>query len=64
MSWPTSSNPKVEFVTCRFPPDEAAELVAAASTAGMSKSAFLRDAVRRVIAADKKKAARLRAGGS
>lgn len=62
MAWPTSSNPKVTFVTCRFPADEAGDLETAASAAGMSKSAYLRDCVRRVIAADRKKAARLKGG--
>lgn len=60
MSWPTTSNPKQVFVTVRFPADEAAELDAAFTAANMTKSAFIRQSVRRVIAADKKQAARLK----
>lgn len=60
MSWPTTSRPKEVFVTVRFPADEAADLIAAHTAAGLSKSAYVRDTVRRVIAADRRKAARLR----
>lgn len=59
MAWPTSQNPKIDFVTCRFPADEAAELDSAANAANQSRSAFVRDSVRRVIASEKRKAARL-----
>lgn len=46
-------------MTTRFAPDEAQELVAAYTAAGISKSAFIRRCVARCIAADKKAAARL-----
>lgn len=60
MSWPTTPTPNKEvFVTTRFAPDEAHELVTAVATAGTSKSAYIRRCVARCIAADKKTAARL-----
>lgn len=59
MAWPTTSNPKTEFVTIRLTADEAVSLDGAASTAGHSRSAYVRDAVRRVIAADVRKQAKL-----
>lgn len=62
MAWPTTSNPKTEFVTLRFDAQEMADVDAAASTAGMSRSAYLRDCYRRVKAAEKRKVARLKAG--
>lgn len=60
MAWPTTSNPKKQFVTLRLTDGEAQDLDGAASTAGMSRSAYLRDCLRRVTAADKRKAARLK----
>lgn len=61
MPWPTTSTPNKEtHVSVRFGPDEAGDLIQAASAANMSKSAYVRDAVRRVIAADKRKAERLK----
>lgn len=60
MSWPTTPTPNKDvFVTTRFAPDEAQELQAAYTAAGISKSAFIRRCVRRCIEADKRKAARL-----
>lgn len=60
MAWPTTTKPKRNFVTLRFDDAEFADLDAAASTAGMSRSGYLRECYRRVIAADKRKAARLK----
>ena len=60
MAWPTTSNPKTEFVTLRLTKDESDALDVAAQTAGMDRSAYVRDCVRRVRVADAKKAARLR----
>lgn len=60
MAWRTTNDPKTEFVTIRLTASEAAELDLAAQTAGHSRSAFVRDAVRRVMAAEARKAARLK----
>lgn len=60
MAWPTTSDPKTEFVTLRLTVGEAATLDAAAQAAGQNRSKFVREAVRRVLAADARKAARLR----
>lgn len=62
MAWQTTSKPKRNFVTLRFDDDEYATLDAAAQMAGMDRSTYLRDCARRVAAADKKKAARLKTG--
>ncbi len=59
MAWPTTNDPKTEFATLRFTASEAASLDAAASLAGMTRSAFIRDAVRRVLTADARRKARL-----
>lgn len=64
MSWPTTNDPKTEFATLRMTVSEARDLDTAAQTAGMSRSAFVRECVRRVLTADAKKAARLRGRGS
>lgn len=58
MAWPTTSDPRTEFVTLRLTVNEAADLDAYAAARGLSRSAAVRDAVGRVIAADKKRAAR------
>lgn len=61
MAWPTTSDPKTEFATLRFTVGEAADLDAAVQTSGLAnRSAYIRDCVRRVMAADAKKAARLK----
>lgn len=62
MAWPTSKNPKTELISLRLPSDEVAEMNAAAKARGLSRSAWLRDAARRVIAADKARAAREKEG--
>lgn len=60
MAWPTTSNPRTVFVTLRFTDDEAAELDLYADSNGMSRSKYVRDAVFRVIEAEKKRAKRQR----
>lgn len=60
MGWPTTTNPKTEFVTLRLTKDEDDDLRAAASAAGMSRSTYVRDCVRRVKEAEARKAARLK----
>lgn len=42
MAWPTTSNPRTEFVTLRLTADEAASLDAYAASRGLSRSAALR----------------------
>lgn len=64
MGWPTTANPKRQFVTLRLSDDDAADLDAAAATAGMSRSAYVRDCVRRIKVADAKKAARLKSAAA
>lgn len=64
MAWPTTSDPKTEFVTLRLTVGEAAALDAAASLAGMKRSAYVRDCVRRVSAADQRRAQRLKDTGA
>lgn len=61
MAWPTTSDPKTEFATLRFTVSEAADLDAAAAARSMKRSVYIRDAVARAIAADRR-AARKKAG--
>jgi len=58
MAWPTTNDPRTEFVTLRFTVSEAAELDAYRKARGLSRSAAVRDATHRVIEAEKKRAAR------
>lgn len=58
MAWPTTSNPRTEFVTLRLTADEAASLDDYAQKRGLTRSAALRDAVTRVTAADARNAKR------
>ena len=61
MAWPTTRNPRTEFVTVRFTVDEAADVDWLQSqTNARSRSSAVRDAVDRVIAAERKRAARTR----
>lgn len=64
MSWPTTSDPRTEFVTLRLTVAEAADLDAYAAARGLNRSAAVRDAVNRVIAAENKRARRTRKGGA
>lgn len=63
MAWKTTDDPKTEFVTLRMTVGEAADLDAAAATAGLKRSAYVRQAVERVIAADQRRARKQKAGG-
>ncbi len=64
MAWPTTDKPRTEFITLRLTADEAADLDAYRSAGGFkSRSAAVRDAVDRVIAAEKRRAARKKGGG-
>jgi hypothetical protein len=54
MAWPTTSNPRTNFVTVRFTDDEAADL----DLLGSSRSESIRDAVARVVAAEKRRLAK------
>ena len=49
MAWPTTSDPKTEFATLRMTASEAADIDAAASADGVSRSAFLRACAEREI---------------
>lgn len=49
MAWPTSSNPRTEFVTLRLTVDEAAALDEYASARSMTRSAAVRAAVTAVV---------------
>lgn len=59
MTWPTTSDPKTEFATLRMTKGEANDLDTYAARAGMKRSVFVRDCVRRCIAAERRKEARL-----
>ena len=59
MAWPTTDDPKTEFVTVRFTVGEAALIDASAQVNGMSRSAYLRDCVRRVHEKERRDAAKL-----
>jgi hypothetical protein len=55
MSWPTTDNPRTEFVTVRFTADEAADIDWLVGRVGAkSRSAAVRGAVDRVVAAEKR----------
>lgn len=58
MAWPTTTDPRTEFVTLRLTVSEAADLDLYADARGMSRSAAVRNAVSRVIAAEQKRAQR------
>lgn len=60
MSWPTTNDPRTEFVTLRLTVGEAADLDAYKAARGLSRSAAVRECVDRVITVEKKRAARQR----
>lgn len=60
MAWPTTDDPKTEFITVRLTVTEEALVAAAASNAGQNRSVYLRECVRRCVEADRRKALRLR----
>lgn len=55
MAWPTTKDPRTEFVTLRLTVREMADLDALASTLGTSRSGAVRQSVERVIAAESKR---------
>lgn len=62
MAWQTTSNPKRNYVTLRFDDDEIRALDTEAARMGMSRSGFLRDCSRRVIAIEERKRQALKTG--
>lgn len=60
MGWPTTNDPREVFVTLRLTKSEAADLDAYRAARNLNRSAAVRDATSRVIAAEKKRAARQR----
>ncbi len=57
MSWPTTTDPKTEFVTVRFTVDEAADIAwLQGVTNSKNRSAAIRQCVDRVVSAEKKRA--------
>lgn len=65
MGWPTTDDPKTELVTLRLTAGQAADLDLHAQASGVSRSKYVRDAVERVIAHEKRVAqkTRVRGGG-
>lgn len=60
MAWPTTSDPRTEFVTVRLTAAEAADLDALAAAAGQTRSEAVRNCID-VMVAKHKKAARKKA---
>lgn len=59
MSWPTTNDPRTEFVTVRFTVAEAADIAwLMGQTNSKNRSTAVRDCVDRVVAAERKRAAR------
>lgn len=58
MSWPTTDDPRTEFVTLRLTVAEAAALDTYAKSKKFTRSAAVRDSVIRVINAEAKRAAK------
>lgn len=65
MAWPTTSDPRTEFVTLRLTVSEAADLDWLQAQRGLSnRSETVRDAMGRVVAAERKRAARQKKSGA
>lgn len=60
MAWPTTNDPKTEFVTLRLTVGEMQDLDDAALRADVKRSAYVRAAVEEKIARDQATAARKR----
>lgn len=58
MAWPTTDDPRTEFMTNRFTASEMAEIEKAVHASGLKKSEWVRAALHRVIVADKRQQAR------
>jgi Arc/MetJ-type ribon-helix-helix transcriptional regulator len=62
MSWPTTDDPKTEFITVRFTASEAADIEwLTGHTNAKNRSAAVRAAVDRVVSAEKRAARRAKA---
>jgi hypothetical protein len=57
MAWPTTNDPRTEFMTNRFTVGEMAEIDAAVAASGLKKSEYVRAALHRVILADRRRQA-------
>lgn len=61
MSWPTTNDPRTEFVTVRFTASEAADIAWLQGTVNAKdRSAAVRQCVDRVIAVERKRAKKAR----
>lgn len=61
MAWPKTKNPRTEFVTLRLTKEEAADIDwLKGQTNAKDRSSTIRDCVDRVVAAEKKRAAKTR----
>lgn len=59
MAWPTTTNPRTEFITLRLTADEAADVDwLQGQTGGKNRSDTVRRALDRVVSAEKKRAAK------
>jgi hypothetical protein len=59
MSWPTTDDPRTEFVTVRFTADEAADIAwLQGITNAKNRSAAVRQCVDRVVSNEKRRAAK------
>lgn len=61
MAWPTTDNPRTNFVTTRFTDPEASDLDWLALQQGMTRSEATRDAVAEKVAREKRKARKIAA---
>jgi len=65
MAWPTTTDPKTEFVTVRFTKSEAADIAwLIQHTNAKDRSAAVRQCVDRVIAAERRRAKKAGGGAS
>lgn len=58
MAWPTTEDPRTEFVTLRLTKPERAELELYAQSTGKKRGVVARDAIFRVIRAERKREAK------
>lgn len=63
MAWPTTTDPRTEFVTLRLTVSEMGDLDVYAAARGLNRSAAVRDAVNRVIAAEKRRTSKQKRSG-
>jgi len=61
MAWPTTDDPRTQFVTVRFTVDEESDIQWAAGVLNMKdRSALVREAVDRLVASERKRAKKQR----